>query len=935
MHRGTSFVDTEASDPAARVPPVGDTLTLPVRLLGLAAPGDILLSSQVGRAIEGWYELRTRELLLTGESAERIAAFTLVGFKSQRSSLARMGQRTLSRFVGRERELSALREVLSEAEGGRGQVVGIVGEPGVGKSRLLYEFRQRLAAERVLHLEGDCSSYGATVLYLPLLDLLKTYFQLDERDEAQRVREKVAGRLLTLDESLAPTLPAFLPLLDVPVEDPHWQLLDPPQRRQRIMEALKRLLVGESQVQPVVMIVENLHWIDTETQAFLDSVVESLPAVRMLLLVTYRPEYRHSWGNKTFYSQLRLDPLPRQGAQAFLQALLGNDASLRALMQQLIERTEGNPFFLEESIQTLVETQVLVGEGGAYRLAKALPSIQVPATVQAVLGARIDRLPPEERSLLQSAAVIGRDVPLPLLQAIGQPPEAALRRGLARLQAAEFLYETRLFPEREYAFKHALTREVAYGSLLQERRRALHARIIDAVEALAGDRVAEHVEHLAYHAVQGEVWDKAVAYCRQAGARAAARSAYRQAVGYFEQALAALALLPEHRDTLEQAIDLRCDLRNALWLLGEFGQVFDYLCQAETLATTLGDQGRLGRVSTYMTAYLWVMGDPDRSRQCGQRALTIAEALGDVALQVEANYRLGQAYLALGEYRRAIDFLGQNVSSLTGPLLYERFGLPGIASVVSRSYLAWCLAELGEFAAGIARGEEAVRIAEAVDHPFSLSNALFGVGFLYLRKGDLRNAVSTLEQCLALCRHWNIALWSPRITAALGSAYALSGRPTEALPLLEQAIELAASEKRLGEQALRVAALSEALLLAGRTDDAFQTAQRALDLSRAHKEPGHEAWALRLRGEIAAQRDPPDGDTTEDYYRQAMALADAFGMRPLVTHCHLGLGKLYLKMGRRERARAELSAAIELYSAMDMTFWLAQATAALAEVERR
>jgi tetratricopeptide (TPR) repeat protein len=336
-----------------------------------------------------------------------------------------------------------------------------------------------------------------------------------------------------------------------------------------------------------------------------------------------------------------------------------------------------------------------------------------------------------------------------------------------------------------------------------------------------------------------------------------------------------------------------------------------------------------------MTAYLWVMGDPDRALESGQRALTIAEALGDVALQVEANYRLGQAYLALGEYRRAMDFLGQNVSSLTGPLLYERFGLPGIASVVSRSYLAWCLAELGEFAAGIARGEEAVRIAEAADHPFSLSNALFGVGFLYLRKGDLRNAVSTLERCLALCRHWNIALWSPRITAALGSAYALSGRPTEALPLLEQAIELAASEKRLGEQALRVAALSEALLLAGRTDDAFQTAQRALDLSRAHKEPGHEAWALRLGGEIAAQRDPPDGDTTEDYYRQAMALADAFGMRPLVTHCHLGLGKLYLKMGRRERARAELSAAIELYSAMEMTFWLAQATAALAEVEGR
>jgi tetratricopeptide (TPR) repeat protein len=523
-------------------------------------------------------------------------------------------------------------------------------------------------------------------------------------------------------------------------------------------------------------------------------------------------------------------------------------------------------------------------------------------------------------------------VPLPLLQAIAEQPEAALHRGLAHLQAAEFLYETRLFPDREYAFKHALTHEVAYGSLPQERRRALHAHIVEALEAFAGDRVAEHVERLAYHAVRGEVWDKAVAYCRQAGARAAARSAYHQAVGCFEQALTALALLPERCDTLEQAIDLRCDLRNALWLLGEFGQVFDYLRQAETLATALGDQGRLGRVSTYMAAYLWVMGEPDRSRECGQRALTIAKALGDVALQVEANYRLGQAYLALGEYRRAMDFLGQNVSSLTGHLMQERFGLPGIASVVSRSYLVWCLAELGEFVEGIASGEEAVRIAEAADHPFSLSNALFGVGFLHLRKGDLRNAVPTLERCLALCRHWNIALWSPRITAALGLAYAVSGRVAEALLLLEQGLEQATSEKRLGEHALRLAALSEAFLLAGRTDDAFQTAQRAVDLSHVHKERGHEAWTLRLLGEIAMQRDPPHGDEAEASYRQALALAGELHMRPLMAHCHLGLGTLYTGAGQREQACAELSTALALYRALDMTFWLSRAEAALARM---
>ena len=328
-------------------------------------------------------------------------------------------------------------------------------------------------------------------------------------------------------------------------DDSPFRQLDPAQRRQRTLTALKRVLLRESQVQPLLLVCEDLHWIDTETQALLDSLVESLPTAQILLLVNYRPEYQHGWGSKTYYTQLRLDPLPPLSADEFLHALLGDDASLQPLTHLLIARTEGNPFFLEESVRTLVETGVLQGERGAYRLGQALQTIQVPATVQAVLAARIDRLPPEEKGLLQTAAVIGNEVPLPLLQAIADLPEEVLHRSLAHLQATEFLYETRLFPECEYTFKHALTHEVAYGGLLHERRRALHARIVEALEALAGDRVAEQVERLAHHALRGEVWDKALAYCRQAGEKAMARSAHREAVGYFEQALSALPHLPE------------------------------------------------------------------------------------------------------------------------------------------------------------------------------------------------------------------------------------------------------------------------------------------------------------------------------------------------------------------------------------------------------
>jgi predicted ATPase len=382
-------------------------------------------------------------------------------------------------------------------------------------------------------------SYGKATPYLPVMDLLKRYCHVDDSDDGRTIRAKVTGQVLTLDETLQDTGPALLTLLDALPDDSPFLTLDPPKRRQHTLDALKRVLLRESQVQPLLLVFEDLHWIDTETQALLDGLVESLPTARLLLLVNYRPEYQHSWGSKTYYTQLRLDPLPPASADKFLQALLGDDPSLGPLKQLLIERTEGNPFFLEESVRTFVETGVLVGEPGAYHLVQALPTIEVPATVQAVLAARIDRLPPEDKRLLQTAAVIGTDVSFTLLHAIADMSEETLPRGLAHLQAVEFLYEAQLFPEQEYTFTHALTHEVAYGSLLLERRRVLHRRIVEALEALYPDRLAEHVEQLTHHALRGEVWDKALAYCRQAGAKAMTRSANREAVVCFEQALAA------------------------------------------------------------------------------------------------------------------------------------------------------------------------------------------------------------------------------------------------------------------------------------------------------------------------------------------------------------------------------------------------------------
>ena len=623
---------------------IGQTTHLAARMEQLAAPGSIRLTTATLRLVEGLVQVTALGPVPVKGLAEPVEVFELVGVSALRRRLQAAVARGLSPFVGRQTEFEALQQALERAGAGHGQVVAIVGEAGVGKSRLVYEVIHSHRTQGWLVLESASVSYGKATPYFPVLDLLKRYTQVEDRDDTRTIRARVTGQVLTLDEALQETIPAFLWLLEALPEDHPFLTLEPPQRRRRTLEALKRVLVRESQVQPLLLVFEDLHWIDSETQALLDTLVESLPTARLLLLVNYRPEYQHGWGSKTYYTQLRLDPLPPVSAEAFLHALLGDDPSLAPLTRLLSARTGGNPFFLEESVRTLVETQVLVGEHGAYRLTQPLDSLQVPATVQAVLAARIDRLSPEEKRLLQTAAVIGTEVPLPLLQAIAALPEDELHRGLARLQAAEFLYETSLFPEPAYTFKHALTHEVAYGSLLQERRRTLHAGIVEASETLYRDRLTDQVERLAYHAVRGEVWEKALRYSRQAGARALARSANQEAVTYFEGALAALQHLPDSPDRHAQAIDLRFDLRRALLSLGAFARIFALLQEAIALAEAGHDQQRLGLAYRHLINHFLNMGDPVRALDVGQRALALATRLDDVALQLSTRFALARVY---------------------------------------------------------------------------------------------------------------------------------------------------------------------------------------------------------------------------------------------------------------------------------------------------
>jgi class 3 adenylate cyclase/tetratricopeptide (TPR) repeat protein len=932
LNSGEVVVRSISSDLRMDYSAVGQTTHLAARMEQSAAPGSILLAPDTLQLAEGYVQVKALGPVQVKGLDQPVEVYELLGAGTARSRLQAAAARGLTKFVGREAELETLRRTLDQAGAGHGQIVALVGEPGVGKSRLVWEFSHSHRTQGWLVLESGSVSYGKATSYLPIIDLLKGYCRIEDRDDSRRIREKLTGKLLTLDPALQPMLPPLLSLLDVPVDDAAWQALDPPQRRQRTLDACKRLILRESQEQPLLLVFEDLHWIDGETQALLDSLVDSLPTARILLLVNYRPEYEHTWHRKTYYQQLRLDPLPPENAEELLGALLGNAAELQPLKRMLIERTEGNPFFVEESVRSLAESGVLVGKRATYRLAKRFEITQVPATVQAVLAARIDRLAPEQKRLLQCAAVIGKDVPLPLLGAIAELRADWLRQGLADLQTAEFLYETSLFPDLEYTFKHALTHEVAYGSLLQERRRALHTRIVDAIERLYPDRVAEQTERLAHHALRGEAWQKAAAYARQAGLRAAGRSAHREAVDYFEQALEASGRLPETRATCQEAIDLRFDLRNSLQPLAELERSVARLHEAEALAEALGDQRRLAAAQAYLTSAYWNEGQWDRAFASGERALAVAEAIGDITIQVQTSYRLGQTYYSLGSYRAAVGMLSRAVECL-GPMTEgERFGLLGSAEVLLRTWIAMCCVELGDFAEGAAQAEEGLRISERIDHPFSLGFACYAAGLVYFAKGDYERARPVLERGAAICRSASLPLILPWVATPLGALYSLSGRQSEALALLEEGVQHAITLQRAVMQSVAMTALGEAYLRAGRAAEALKRALESLQLARSRGERGDEAWALRLLGEIAAHPESLDTEQAESHYRQALALAEELGMRPHAAHCHLGLGTLYQNIGRQEQAQTELGTAAEMYRAMEMPFWLEKAEAALGQL---
>ena len=940
--------------------PVGHSTNLASRMESLATPGTIVVSEQTHKLTEGYFAYKALGAVQVKGLEEPVSIYEVEGIGPLRTKLQVAARRGLARFVGRQREMESLQNALAQAKAGHGQIVGVMGEPGVGKSRLFYEFKL-LSQVGCLVLETFSVSHGKAYPYLPLVDLLKNYFQLTAQDDERKRRERITGKVLTLDRSLEDTLPYLFHLLGIAEPESPLQQMDPQIRRKRTLEAIKRLLVRESLNQPLILICEDLHWLDNETQAFLSLLSESLANAKVLLLVNYRPEYRHEWGNKTYYTRLRLDPLGREHAEEMLAALLAEKVGATGqspLHQFILEKTEGNPFFMEEIVQALVEEGLLTRDVvGAYDRASLPTDIQLPPTVQAVLASRIDRLPPEEKDLLQTLAVIGREFSLSLLKHVVDHSEDTLQPLLSHLRDAEFIYEQPAFPESEYVFKHALTQDVAYASLLVQRRKELHGLIGLAIEELYVDRLAEHYEVLAHHFSLAEDWERALHYLVKAADKAVAAFGLREALDLYAQSLEAarrqadrvpasivmnihrlradlffgIGEFDRSRAEAEVLVELARRVRDRTAEAGALAQIANAQQWAENfpaalerareaieIAEPLEAQSPLAG-ALYVRGYVHgVSGRLDEAEADYERALTIGRAVGDAARQALSLHLLALHRSWQGRYREGLE-LGEEGMRIARE---HRLVIPLLRCLWNEGLGRH---ETGEYDAALAAFEEGLVLAEKIGDEAYLSRFLNTLGWLRIDCGDFARGVELSE------RSYEVTSRSNRAGHSTGAERRAFIRNNEADALMAQG-DLAGAGEAL-EESLRTvqhpppsrwmtwrytthcyASLGQLALLRGDAVQARRMADQSLEVAAPTSSRKYESWAWRVKGESATALHA--WDEAEDALRRAHAIAEAIRQPRSTWLSRVALGRLAAARGRRDDALGHYRVARALIAAL-------------------
>jgi len=887
--------------------PVGHVINLASRMQGAAPPDGIVVSEDTRRLVEGYFELRGLGPTEIKGICEPINVFEVVGVGALHGHFDLATRRGLTRFVGREREMEALKHAAEQAKGGRGQIVAAMAEPGVGKSRLYFEFKAKNQSGWMV-LETFSVSHGKASAYLPIIDLLRNYFDISAGDDERKRREKVAGKITILDRSLEDTLPYLFSLLGiVENEDPLAQM-DGQIRKRRTLEAIKRIVLRESLNQPLMVEFEDLHWIDEQTQELLNLLADSIGTAKILLLVNYRPEYSHQWNSKTYYTQLRLDPLGKESAEEMLSALLGDGKDLVPLKRLIIERTEGTPFFIEEIVQALFEDGVL-RRNGTVKLARSMNSVKVPATVQAVLAARIDRLPAEEKELLQTLAVLGREFPLGLVQRVMLKPDDGLERKLSRLQAGEFIYEQPATGDVEYTFRHALTQEVAYNSLLAERRRIIHEQAARAIEALFGGQLEEHYSQLAHHYLRGNDAIRAHHYAHLAAEQAILHGAYAEAESIIEVALKLLEKLPEDAELWRGELALRSIQtvveRAAHGMSSrETERVIRRMCE---LGEKIGEKEELLRGLLALSTLHFTRGESTRGLEIARRCVNLAESVQDARLLADAHYRAGILAHQSGNLRESFAHFEDAIRhSGRADQSVSTFGFSfGTLLPAGRALTLQLLGRVGD---AIQLAEEGLRHARE-------SRRLYDLGFVlgvssalvlcYRRQPEIVRLHT--EEAVALSEENGFGEWLHLARFFHGWSLAELGHLEQGVAEMEAQI---AGFRRIGgvaPQQYLIALLAQGYARMARTEEALGMLNEAVGHIECTGEKVHWSEMLRLKGEMLLMGNKPAATEAEQCFRAALEVARAQEARWWELRTTVSLARLLDQQGRRDEAHTMLA----------------------------
>lgn len=889
---------------------VGETPNLAARLQGIANTGKIVISDA------------TRNLVGTTFDFEDIGTFDLKGFDDPVQAWRVVGEAEVeSRFeasrgsnltdlVGREHELGLLHEGWARAKAGEGQVVLLSGEAGIGKSRTVQDFRNHLGDDPFVHYYYQCSPHHTNSAFHPLVQRLRREAAFSSADGIETKLDKLEAFLTKSGLDIEETAPVFAALLSLPgVMRYGPQDLSPQQLRNRIIEILIDQILGESQRQPVLCVIEDVHWSDPSMGEFIGEIMSGIADHPVYMLITYRPDFTPPWPDFTHVSHLTLNRLGRGQAARMAQSVAGSDM-LEAIVEQIVIRSDGVPLYVEELTKSVLEKVSADHDS-------AIDDI-IPPTLQSSLVARLDRLD-DAKETAQLGAVIGREFSYELLSAVSDKDDQRLRADLDRLVISGLVIRRGRPPEAVYSFKHSLVQDAAYATILVSRRQKLHAKIVEVLEAESNEINIERIDTLAHHAFQAELWDKAFHYAYQSGVKAMDRAALKEAAAQYEHALQIAANLPETRENLERSIDLRFELRNALWALGRFEAILSHLGDSERFVERLNDPVRKGWISVFESASLWQLGRSDKALATAERALAVSRQSDDLSLEVAAHFYLGCPLVTAAHYLRAEEMFLAIAKRLRGYLSLERCGLPFVPAVIARSWLAWSMAERGDFEDGLAHGLEALQIAEEVGHPFNIAHVYYDLGYFYEIKGEMDKGVEALKNAVDLVEGWSLTYLSPFIKGFYGHVLALHGRLDEGIQQLEVANDLYASMGLGLFRSLVGIQLSEAYFLAGRQDEALTTLNRSLALARKRGERGHEAYGLRLLGDlIAAQPDAGAAETANTNYQAALQLARTLGMRPLMANIDLRLGLLCQQAGRQQDAEKHIAAAKTAASELGM-----------------